>query len=347
MVELFEFLRDVTAIPGLPGMEKPVAEFIAKAFEPYVDDVAIDARNSVIATAGNFGPRIMLCAHLDEIGLIVTKIEDDGCLRVARNGGVDPRILPAAEVSVITKGGPLFGVIGAKPPHLLTPADVKKQPPLHDLYVDIGFSKEEAQKRVRIGDPVALRGKITKLADGRVASKTLDDRACVAVMLMCAELLKQMNVRAIVQFVASSQEEIGGGGSRTAANRTSPDIAVALDVAHGKSPGTGDYEAFPLDQVVLTRGPVIHPALFDRMKKTADENGVSCAVEISGGLTHTDADQIFTVNEGIPAILLSVPVRYMHTTVELIDLKTMKEAARLLALFIGDISREWEGFAWC
>lgn len=346
-MELFEFLRDVTAIPGLPGMERPVAEFIAKAFEDYADDVMIDARNNVIATSGSFGPRIMLCAHLDEIGLVVTKIEEDGCLRIARNGGVDPRILPGLEVSVSTKDGPLFGVVGAKPPHLLSPADQKKMTPIQDLYVDIGFSADEVKKRVRIGDAITLAHNTIHLAGERVASKTLDDRACVAVMLLCAEHLKHMQVNAQVQFVASSQEEIGGGGAKTAANRADPDIAIALDVAHGKSPGTGEYEAYPLEQLVITAGPVLHPALVERLKKTADSNGISYAVQISGGHTYTDADQFYNARAGIPSLLLATPVRYMHTTVETIDLKSVREAARLLALFILDISREWEGFSWC
>lgn len=345
-MDLFGFLEKVTKTPGLSGSELPVAEVIAESFTPVVDDVSIDCMQNVIARAGSAGPRVMVCAHLDEIGLIVRAIEDDGSIRVTNIGGVDTRILPALEVDVQTVNGPLYGVIGAKPPHVQTPADRGKSLGYDDLYVDIGYPAETVRQKVRVGDRVTMRGPAQKLSGEIAASKTLDDRACVAVMLNAAERMRRMTTKAQVFYVSTAQEEVGSYGALTSAHAIDPDIAIAIDVAHGEGPGTDKLEAFPFGKVVLTEGPVIHPALLKLVKKVADEHHIEYAVEISGSRTWTDADEVQVTRMGIPSILLSVPVRYMHTTVETIDMDTVRECGRLLSLFIDELSREWEGIKW-
>lgn len=341
-----DFLREITRIPGLPAYERDVARFVQGAFEPLVDDVRVDTMQNVIARTGQGGPRILVTAHQDEIGLVVTKIEKDGSLRMTRSGGVDPRILPACEVWVQAKDGALYGVVGAKAPHLLTEADRKKAIKLKDLYIDLGMSPERVRELVRVGDQVALAGPLTELAGGHLAAKTMDDRAGVCAMLCAAEQLRRFRARAEVLFVAASQEEVGSFGATVAGYSLEPDIVIAVEVTHGAGPGTGKWEAFPLDKVTLGKGPSLHPELLRRIQETAKRNHIDCLTEISTGTTWTDADPLQVSRAGVPCALVQIPLRYMHTTVEMLNESVIEEAGRLIALFIDDISRDWEGIQW-
>ncbi len=340
------FLREVTRIPGLPGHERKAAEYIADAFRPHAAEVSIDRLNSVTARVGDTGPRVMVAAHLDEIGLVVRQIEADGSLRVTGNGGVDPRILPAAEVTVWAKSGPLQGIVGAKAPHLLTAADRKKAVQMADVHVDLGLSPERVQSLVRVGDMVQLTGPVTELANGRLASKTLDDRASVAAMLVAAEELNRLKFSATALFVSTAQEEVGAHGARTSGHRLAPDFAIAIDVTHGAGPGTGKWEAHPLDKPVIDRGPSLHRGLTQRLRDTAKQNGIDINLGVSSGATYTDADPLHLVREGVPTVLISIPLRYMHTTVETLDSAVIEACGRLIALFIRDIAEDWGNIEW-
>jgi len=345
-VDLKDFIREVTALPGLPGYEAEVGRFVATAFEPYADDVSTDVMGNVVARIGREGPRVMISAHQDEIGLMVTDILDDGCLRAARNGGVDPRILPGLEVRVLAGGGPLYGVVGAKPPHLQSDEEKDKALELKDLYIDIGFPAEKVRELIRVGDPIVMLAPLCELSGGRLAGKTMDDRAGVAAMLECARTLARLTPPAQVFCVTSTQEEVGLKGAKTAAYSLDPDFAIAVDVTHGTGPGTGAFEAFPLEKVILTTGPNIHPMLLTKIKETAARHRVEIGVEVESGQTGTDAGAIQLARAGVPCLLVSIPLKYMHTTVETLSLDTVREAGRLMALFIDEISREWEGLVW-
>lgn len=340
------FLKEVTELPGLSGHERQAAERVADAFTPFADDVRIDRMNNVVARHGQGGPRVLITAHLDEIGLVVSGIEKDGCLRMAMSGGVDPRILPAAEVLVQAKDGALYGVIGAKPPHLLSAEDRKKAIQLKDLYIDMGMSPERVRELIRVGDQVALTGALTELSDGRLASKTMDDRAGVAAMLCCAEQLGRMRARAEALFVSASQEETHSVGATVSGYSLDPDVAIVIDVTHGAGPGTDKWEAFPLDKIVLGQGPSLHPELLRRVQKTAEKHHIECLVEITTGETWTDADPLHVTRAGVPTVLVQIPLRYMHTTVETLNEAVIEETGRLIALFIDDISRDWEDITW-
>ncbi len=345
-MDIEKFLSEATKLPGTPGFEAGVNKYIAEAIRPFADDVRIDNMQNVIATKAGEGPVVMISAHQDEIGLAVTKIEDDGCLRFTENGGVDPRILPASEVRVITKNGALFGVVGAKPPHVMKADEMKKPVEMENLYIDIGLNCEQAKNAVRVGDPVVFSMPLTKLENGRLAGKTMDDRACVCAMIECAEVIKRINPKATVHYVASTQEEIGAVGAETAAYALNPDFAIAIDVTHGAGPGTGKWEAFDLDKVSITYGPTIHRGLYTRMKDVADKWRIPYTVEISGMYTGTDADEIYIKRAGIPCALVSVPLRYMHTTVETLETNVIRDAARLMALFIDDMAHGWGDWKW-
>ena len=331
---------------GVPGYEREVGDYVASQFEGLADEITRDALESVIARVGKGGPKVMVSAHHDEIGLVVTQIEEDGSLRFHRNGGVDPRILPAMEVKVRARGGDLYGVVGAKPPHLLTAADRNKAVGFEDLYVDIGYSAEKVKELVRVGDMIVMLAKPVKLAGGCMAGKTMDDRACVASLLVAMELTKQLNSPAEAYFVASSQEEIGLKGAKVAAHAIDPDFAIAIDVTHGEGPGTGKWEAFPLDKMTIAWGPNLHPALVKRAEEIADKWHIPYAREVASTVTGTDAGSIQVELGGIPVILLSVPLRYMHTTVETIKLDVIRDVGRLVSLIIDELSRDWEGIKW-
>lgn len=345
-MDIEKFLERATALPGEPGYEAGVGGYLAEQFAPLADEVSVDPLQNVIARVGKGGPRVLICAHQDEIGLVVTRIEEDGCLRVTRNGGVDPRILPGMEVAVQAKSGPIYGVIGAKPPHLLTEKDREKALKITDLYVDIGYPAEKARELVRVGDMVVMLAKPIKLADGAMASKTMDDRASVAAMLVAAEILKNRGTKAEALFVSTAQEEVGSQGALVAAQALRPDAAIVIDVTHGEGPGTGKWEAYPLDRPTIGHGPNVHPALEKVAKDVAKENGVQYSLEVCSNASGTDAESTQVAAGGVPTILFSIPLKYMHTTVEVLRIKTIRETGRLIALFLEELSRRWEGFEW-
>ena len=243
-MDVKKLLADVTALPGVSGHEAQVSAYFAEQFRPLVDEVTVDAMYSVIAHKKGKGPKIMLCAHLDEIALMVTHIEDDGSLRLGNVGGVDPRILPASRVWVHGREK-LFGTIGALPPHLMSAADRANNYTLDNLHVDIGMSADRAKELVRIGDLVTFDGPARELLNDQFASKTLDDRSCVAILLRAAEMLQKLVCDADVYFVCSSQEEVGGRGAMTSAFAIDPDLSVVLDVDFAETPTCPPRSALP------------------------------------------------------------------------------------------------------
>lgn len=340
-----QFLREATALPGLSGNEQAVSAYIARAFDPYCDEVRIDALGSVIARIHGRGPRVMLCAHLDEIGLMIARIEEDGALRVRSVGGVDPRILPGMRATVYGRET-LLGVFGAKAPHLLSEAERKKNYSEDDLYIDLGLSPERVRELVHVGDCVALEGGFTKLLNDRFATKTADDRSCVAILLRTAELLQRMDTTADLYFVASCQEEVSGYGAMTAGFAIEPDFSVVLDVTHAKTPGAPELETFGLESLTIAKGPFVHPFLRQKMEDIAKEQNVAWQSEIVPRYTYTDMDELETVRGGVPSVLLSLPVRYMHTSVETFDMHALNECARLLAAWCAAVNNGWRDELW-
>ena len=340
-----EFLREVTALPGLTGHEGPVAEYIAAAFRPYCDEVRIDKLNNVIARIKGEGPKVMFCAHLDEIGLMVVKIEEDGALRLGNVGGVDPRILPGMRVKVYGRQE-MMGVIGAKPPHLLTEKDRQQNYKREDLYVDLGLPADKVRELVQIGDLVALEARYTELKNGRVATKTADDRACVALLYQAMQLLQGLKPEADLYFVATCQEEIGSYGAGMTGFSIEPDFGVALDVCHAQTPGAPAIGTHELGSLVASMGPFLHPVLRKKLMDVAEAQNIAVQTAIVPRNTSTDADDLNIQRGGIPTILLELPLKYMHTTVELFDMKTLKEGARLVAQFAAAVEDGWRDELW-
>jgi len=340
-----QFLREVTALPGLTGNEQEVARYIADAFAPLADEVRVDSMQSVIARIKGDGPKVMFAAHLDEIGLMVTNIEKDGALRLGNVGGVDPRILPGMMVKVLGKQA-LTGVIGAKAIHLLSAQERKSNYKREDLYVDLGLPYEQVVDNVQIGDLVQLEQRFVNLKNNRIATKTADDRACVAIMYRAMQLLKGMRPTADLYFVATCQEEIGGHGALTASYGIAPDYAIALDVCHAQTPDAPRISTQELTSPALGMGPYLHPVLRQKIVDIADKINVTVQTDLMRGRTSTDADEIGTACGGVPTALLELPLKYMHTTVETFDMRALEECARLLAQVASEVTASWGDELW-
>lgn len=340
-----DFLREITAIRGLSGDEALVSAFVRDTFAPLCDEVTVDKMNNVIARKKGRGPKVMFSAHIDEIGMMVVDIEKDGCLRLGNVGGVDPRILPGQRVTVYGRET-LLGVIGSKPPHLLTQAEQKKNYLREDLYADVGFPPEKVRELVQIGDQVQLEHRYVALQNRQAAVKTCDDRACVGMMYQALQLLQNIRHEADLYFVASTQEEVGCRGALTAAYGLDPDFGVALDVCHASTPGAPAWRTHKPDSLVASMGPYIHPVLHQKLTQTAKDNNIALQIAVAPRNTATDADELGRARAGVPTVLLELPLKYMHTTVETLNLNTLKEGGRLLAQFAAAISPEWEDELW-
>ncbi len=344
-MEIKAFLQEITRKRGLSGDEGPVAHWVAERFQEYCDEVKMDKMSSVVGRIKGEGPKLAFVAHLDEIGLMVIKVEDDGSLRLGQVGGVDPRILPGMRLTVFGKER-LPGIVGAKAPHLLSAEERNKAHKLSDLYVDLGLPAEQVKALVSIGDQVQLEHRFTELKNGRVAAKSLDDRCCVAILYRAMEHLKGLRHQADLYFIASSQEEVGGRGAMTAAFHTEPDMAMVLDVGFAHQPGCDRDETRKMDAPLVTVGPYLNPVLTKKLEEIAREIKVELQKEVAHRGTGTDTDEVAASRSGVPSVLIGLPVRNMHTTVELLDLAALEEAARLVAHFAARACAAWEEELW-
>ena len=339
MQELWEDLRRLCPVAGVAGAETGAAAVAAELLRELAPDARADAFGNVTGTVacGRAGAKtLLLDAHIDEIGLIVTAIDEKGFLRVSNCGGVDRRLLSAQYVTVHTKDGPLPGVVGSKPPHLESAEDAKKVPELKEMFVDVGLPKEKAEARVALGDRITIESGLVELANGRVSSKALDDRAGVAVILHALRLVrgKELPVNLAVQF--TGREETGGQGATIAGFALEPDSAVAVDVSAATIPGISAEEAAKLGGgVMIGISPALDRAYSARMQSLAKAAAIPFQLEVMGGRgTGTNADEIGVTRAGVRCALLSIPVRYMHTPVELVELADLEATARLLSEFI-------------
>ena len=344
-MDVRKILSEAAAKVGPSGQEMEVSAYFAELFRPLVDEVRVDSLFNVIAHRKGTGPRVMLCAHMDEIALMVSDIEEDGSIRLGSVGGVDPRILPASRVWVHGRET-LFGMIGARPPHLTPMEDRNKNYKREDLYVDVGLPADKVRELVRPGDLVTFNTPATELLNGQFASKTMDDRACVTILLLAAEKLLRMKSDADIYFVATTQEEVGAMGAETAAFALEPDLAIALDVDHATIPGSRPDTTVDLDSLCVSVGPFIQPKLCQRLMDCAARHHVKLQTTVAERFTYTDADQVIMTRAGVPSVLLSLPLKYMHTSVETIDLNVLEEGSRLIAHFLSELDAGWEEDLW-
>ncbi|MGH2839712.1 MAG: M42 family metallopeptidase [Solirubrobacteraceae bacterium] len=347
-----DVLRQLLTAAGPSGYETAPAAVFTQAARAFTDDVSVDVMGSAVARVkgtsdpAHPAPLLAIVGHIDEIGLIVTHIDDDGFLRFIGVGGWDPQILVGQRVELITRDGPIPGVAGRKPIHLLREEDRKKVPDLRDLHIDIGASSgDEARDAVRIGDVAVIAGEPLELRNERVISRAMDNRLGAFIALEAARLVAEAGgAPGEVAAVGAVQEEITFGGSRTSAYRLQPDVAIAVDVTHETSaPGVEVNElgkhAFGSGPVI-ERGSILHPAVFELLHETAEREGIAFTVQASARGTGTDADAIHLTRAGIPTGGVSVALRYMHSPVEMVQLDDVDACARLIAAFAQSLSAE-------
>jgi endoglucanase len=344
-VGLAEFLGNIISEAGVSGHEDKVAAVVQKGMSGLFDEARTDALGNLIVLKRGIGraphPRVMLAAHMDEIGLMVTKIEDQGCLRVTQIGGIDRRILPGLEV-IVHGRKKLPGVVGAKPPHVQERGEREKSVKWEDLYVDIGLAGDEARELVQIGDTITFAQTPIKLQGQFMAGKTMDDRAGVGVLYECLRALKTMRHHADVYCVATVQEEVGVRGATTSTYGIVPDVGIAIDVGFGDQASVPEYQSISMDKGPgISIGPAVHPAIHERLKSVAGELEISVQVDPSPHPGGTDAFAIQIARAGIPTALISIPLRYMHTAVETVCLTDIERAGRLLAEFIVRIDKKF------
>lgn len=338
-MELKDILKELAEAPGISGFESQAGEVTARHLKPYSDEVNVDKLASVIALkrgtqTGEKRSKVMIAAHLDEIGLMVTKIEDGGFMRITSIGGYDICTLPGQEVSVLGKEV-LRGVIGAKPPHLQEPGESSKPINMEDLYVDTGKTKDELDGLVEVGTFIRIESEFTELGGGCIAYRAMDDRAGVTAMVETMRRLSTRKHEWDVYAIATSQEEVSGLGAMSTAFRLEPDIGIAIDVTFGDSPGVPERRAYPLGKgPAIGLGPNFHPKITQKLCDLANEYEIPHQIDAEPRPGGTDAYSIQVSRAGIPAGLLSIPLRNMHTTVEVLKLDDIKRLAELLSIFI-------------
>jgi endoglucanase len=337
MNTILPFLKDLLSMPGLSGYESPVAARIEETWSPLADRVQRTRLGSVHAWRFGTGaaprPRALLAAHMDAIGLMVTQIVN-GFLRVTAVGGVDPRILPGQAVTVHGREA-LPGIV-VMPRAALLPAEIGEGVvPIEHLWVDLGLPAAEVEQKVRVGDIVSFATSPMELSGETIAGHSLDNRASVAALTVCLQHLRGRTLNWDAILAATVQEEVTMAGARTSAFAEQPTLAIAVDVTFAKGPGANDWRTFELGKgIVLAWGPNIHPALHRRLKEIAEEMEIPFSVEYTPRHSGTDAYAMQTAAEGIPTAVVSIPLRYMHTPVEVVALKDIERAGRLLADFL-------------
>jgi putative aminopeptidase FrvX len=338
-----DLLHALLQAPGPSGFEARPARVFADAARTFADAVDVDAYGSVYATVRpGARPHVLIAGHVDEIGLLVTHVDEGGFLYVTGLGGWDPLQLIGQRITVMGRAGDVVGVIGRKPAHLLEEADRNKAVKLTDLWIDIGArDRDDALQHVAAGDAAVIDQPTIELLHGRIVSKALDDRIGAYIAL---EVARRSRGPASVTAVATVQEEIGGMGARVAAVRTKPDAAVAIDVTHAVD--TPGMEKKQHGETALGKGPELsvgsyaHRGLLERLRKVAEAKGIPVTLGFNPRSTGTDADHLAYAQGGVPTTVVSVPNRYMHSPNEMVDLADVEGVVTLLVAFVDGLKPE-------
>jgi endoglucanase len=340
-----DVLRRLITASGPSGYETAPARVFAEACASFAD-VATDVMGTVTARVKGTGegPTVAIVGHVDEIGLIVTHIDDKGYLSFIGVGGWDPVILVGQRVEITTRDGVVAGVVGKKPIHLLKDDDRKRAAEMKDLHIDIGAKDgDDAKAMVRIGDVAVIAGEPVELPNERLVSRSLDNRLGCYVAYEAARLVAEAGgATGDVVAVAAVQEEITFAGARTFAHALRPDVVIVVDVTHATdAPGIDEREhgSHPFGSgPVIERGSTMHPNVFELLHEAAEAESLPFTVAASARSTGTDADAIHVSRSGIPTGLIGVPLRYMHSPVEMVQLDDLDNAAKLAAAFARRLS---------
>ena len=350
MTELLPFLNALLSAPGISGYEAGVRPIIENAWRPLTDRLSVSRLGSLHGLQKGTGleprPSIIVAAHMDAIGLMVNAIIE-GFLRVTSIGGIDVRVLPGQMVTVHGREE-LPGMIVPTPARLL-PSNVQGGVvPLEYLLVDVGLLPEEVARLIRVGDPISFAQPPFSTGGETLVGHSLDDRAAVAALTHCLEMLYSRSHIWDIWAVATVQEETTTAGALTSAFQLHPSLCMTIDVTFGSEPKSPGHLTFPMGEgPTLMWGPVVHPFLYKTFKELAERLEIPFSVEPAPRYSATDSDVMQVVAEGIPNIVLGVPLRYMHTPVEMIKLKDITRVGRLAAEFIAQLDETFmEKLSW-
>lgn len=342
------FLKELLDTPGPSGFEAAPARVWRREAQKFADLVRSDAGGNSYATLNpDQRPRLMLAGHIDEIGVMVTHVDEEGFIYFDTIGGWDSQVFVGQRVVMLGRGGPVGGVIGKRAIHLIDKEDRDKISKVSDLWIDIGAAdRAESNQRIQIGDAGVLAAPVLELPGGRLVSRSMDNRIGACVVLESLRLLAEQRPAASVTAVATAQEEISytGGGARTSATGLEADVAIVVDVTHATDcPGVekkkhGDVKLG--GGPVLSRGSAVNQVVFNMLRETAEVEKIPYSVQAAPRVTGTDADSIFTAHRGVPTGLISVPLRYMHSPNEMVATGDIELAAKLLAGFARKIGEK-------
>ena len=339
-----DFFRSAIETPSPSGFEEPIQSLIRDYITPHADDVRTDVHGNLIASSGDTsGPRLMLAGHCDQIGMLVSYIDDLGFLYAQTIGGWDPQQLIGQAMTVWTAAGPLPAVISRKPIHLLTTRERAKVVDLDELWLDIGAKdKEEAESKVRIGDPVTLDLRYRELIGSLVTGPGMDNKTGMWTVIEALRRSKTGDLKCHLHSVATVQEEIGLRGAKTAAGSINPSVAIAVDVTHASDCPTISKQKQGEISLghgpVIFRGPNINPKVAARLIELCEANEIPFQLAAVGRATPNDANALQIHGGGVATGLVAIPNRYMHSAVEVCSLEDIDHIAELLSLFAGSLT---------
>lgn len=335
------FLKRLVASPSPSGFEQPAQQVVRAEIQQFADEVHTDVMGNVIATLNPSGrPRAMLTAHCDELGFLIRHIDERGFLYFAPIGGFDPSTLPGERVHVHTPSGPLPGVLGRKPIHLMDSKERAQAPNIEEMWIDIGATdKAEAQGLVPLGSVATRANQLERLRGDLVVSRGMDNKSSILAIVEAMRLLHEQRAKlqAAVFFVASVQEEIGGHGAALAAYDIDPQVALTVDVTFASDhPQTNEVTLGNVrlgSGPTITTGAMVSPRVFQLLTETAQAAGMAYQLDVQAGHTHTDNDSVRLARAGIATGLLNIPSRYMHSSSEVVSLKDIEQTGELMARF--------------
>lgn len=342
----FQFLKKLVETPSPSGFEQPVQRVVREEMAKFSDEVKTDVHGNVIGIKNPEGkPRLMLAGHCDEVGFMVKYIDEKGFISFSSIGGIDAHLIPGKRVQIHTPKGPVLGVVGKKPIHILEEKERKKVVELSKQWIDIGAKdKKEAEELVSIGDPITFSERLEKLQGELVVSRGFDDKMGVFVICEVLRNIADKPLRAAVFATSTVQEEIGLRGARTAAYTINPQIGIAIDVGVATDyPGVDkkkEGEIFIGKGVILYKGANINPRVGEMLINIAEKEGIPYQLSGESKATPTDANVIQLSRAGVAAALVSVPLRYLHSPVEVLSLEDLENAVKLLTAFTLRINEE-------
>jgi len=345
MLDIKRMIMELADTPGVSGQEYAVSQLAATLLTPFVDHTEVDDYGNVTGfkSCGRpNAPTLLLDAHLDQIGFMVSEITPEGFLRFSVVGGLDQRVLLDCDVTVITKKhGAIPGVIASIPPHLLKVMDGSKATPIEEMVIDVGFGFQQASETICPGDYVTLAGKAFEMPGNTICGKAMDDRACFACILYALDLLRDKPIPCDLIITGTMKEEIGFHGAAVIGSRKPVDLAIAIDVCHAKTKDTTIMD----NVYAYNGGPVVamgsnnHPATARRLMDTAKRNNIPCQPSAMPAFTGTNAWKLQVMGNGIRTANIALPLKYMHTAVEMISLDDARYVAQLISAFVMEFDK--------